>query len=84
MKVEAKISQLLLFDKNDKSNMNALLFDKWSVMKNGKVQKGKKANNLAPSKNRSVPGGAASHGAVPSRLPPKLGPTTLPLIRISS
>ena len=52
-------------------------------MKNGKIQKGKKANNPAPPKNGSVHGGAASPSGVPSWLPPKLEPATLPLIRIS-
>jgi len=70
--------------KNDKSNTNTFLFDKWSVMKNRKIQKGKKANNPAPPKNRSVPGGAASPAGVPSRLSPKLELATLPLIGISS
>ena len=53
-------------------------------MKNGKIQKGKKANNPASPKNRSVLRGAASPAGVPSRLSPKLEPVTLPLIRISS
>ena len=37
-----------------------------------KIQKGKKANNPAPPKNGSVPGGATSPAGVPSQLPPKL------------
>ena len=44
----------------------------------------KEANNPAPLKNESVPGGAASPADVPSQLPPKLEPATLPLTRISS
>jgi len=44
----------------------------------------KEANNPAPLKNGSVPGGTASPADVPSELPSKPKPATLPLTRISS
>ena len=50
----------------------------------GKYKKEKEANNPAPPKNGSVLGGAVSPTDVPSLLPPKPKPATLPMTRISS
>ena len=64
---------------NDKSDTDTLLFKKWSVTK-----KRYQGANLAQPKSKSAPEGAASHAGVPSQPLPKIEPSFLPLIRISS
>ena len=81
-KDETKFDNFYYLYQNGKSDTNTLLFDKWSVTKKRSCKR--RRANPTQLKNRSSSGGIASRVGVPSQLLPKLEPTFLPLIRISS